>query len=227
MNRSIDHPLDNIVWTALTTAHRHLATGAGLARHYPRDMAPFAAISAATPQAYADLAQHLAGHEARLFRPQEEPTPPGWETLSARPILQMVADVQQVESAAGSIPLGPDDIPDMLALAEIAKPGPFSARTALLGDYIGIRDAGGQLVAMAGERFRCPGHVELSAICVAPAARGRGLGGLLTRHLMQAAFARGESPFLHVFPDNPAARLYEKCGFAIRARHWVIWRRPL
>ena len=62
-------PLDNIVWTALTTAQADLATGTGLARHYPRAAAPFSAIAEATPAAYADLAAGLpAGLEARLFR---------------------------------------------------------------------------------------------------------------------------------------------------------------
>ncbi|WP_341894842.1 GNAT family N-acetyltransferase [Ferrovibrio terrae] len=225
------HPLDNVIWSALTTLHVAFATGSGLARHYPRDMAPFSAIVESTPKAYADLAPGLMGHEARLFRPQKEPTPPGWETLSARPILQMVAErapQQQAGDKAEILLLNPGDIPDMMALADIGKPGPFSNRTALLGQYVGIRDAAnGSLIAMAGERFRCQDYIELSAICVHPAARNRGLGAILVRHLMAAAFERGEIPFLHVFPDNPAARLYERCGFHIRAQHWVIWRRPL
>jgi predicted GNAT family acetyltransferase len=80
---------------------------------------------------------------------------------------------------------------------------------------------------MAGERFRLPGYVELSAICVHPEARRRGLGGVLTRTLMRRALARGEAPFLHVFPDNPAAALYARLGFRERATLWVLWRRPV
>jgi predicted GNAT family acetyltransferase len=119
-------------------------------------------------------------------------------------------------------------VAEMLALADIAKPGPFSTRTVLLGDYVGIREpTAGRLLAMADERVRLPGYVELSAICVHPEARGRGLGRILTHRLAEQALRRGEVPFLHVFPDNPATSLYARWGFQERARPWVIWRRPV
>jgi ribosomal protein S18 acetylase RimI-like enzyme len=123
--------------------------------------------------------------------------------------------------------LGAGDAADMLAQAEAAKPGPFGPRSALLGGFVGVRDADGRLVATAGERFRLPGFVELSAICVRPDARSRGLGAALTRHLVRRALARGEAPFLHVFPDNPAAALYARLGLRERAMLWVLWRRPV
>ena len=226
------HPLDNVVWAALTSAHASFAQGSGLARHYPRDIAPFSAVTEPSARAYADLAAGLAaGVEARLFRPSEDPTPTGWETLSVRPIIQMVAkDVRPGPDAPSDIAvevLTPSDVGEMIALAEITKPGPFGPRTIMLGDYVGVRDENRRLVAMAGERFRIPRHVEVSAICVHPAMRGRGLGRALTQALVARARERGETAFLHVFPDNPAAQLYPQWGFRERARHWVIWRRPL
>ncbi len=230
----MEHPLDNPLWHALVGPHAALAIGRGLARHYPRGVAPFSAIAEPSPAAYADLAADLpAGLEARLFRPAEEPAPPGWETISARPIAQIVAEPSatgaagEADAAAPVLPLGAEDAADMLALAEAAKPGPFGPRSALLGGFVGVRDATGRLVAMAGERFRLPGFVELSAICAHPEARGSGLGALLTRHLVRRALARGEAPFLHVFPDNPAAALYARLGFRERARLWVVWRRSI
>ena len=116
----------------------------------------------------------------------------------------------------------------MLALVKTTNPGPFASRTCELGVYVGIRDPrDGQLIAMGGERFRLESHVELSAIAVHPAARGRGLGATITAHLARAAIARGEVPFLHVFPDNPALGLYRRLGFSKRATLWVLWRRPV
>jgi predicted GNAT family acetyltransferase len=112
----------------------------------------------------------------------------------------------------------------MLVLAEAAKPGPFDRRTVLLGDYVGIRHDG-RLIAMAGERFRLPGYVELSAICVDPGWRGMGLGSCLTRYLAHRARAIGEVPLLHVFPENPAMPVYARLGFRERTRLWVLWRR--
>ncbi len=227
------HQLDNPVWHALAGPHAALALGRGLARHYPRDVAPFSAVAEPSSAAYADLAADLpAGLEARLFRPADEATPPGWETVSGRPVVQMLVeappdDAEEMDSGVPVRALGADDIADMLALAEAAKPGPFGPGTALLGGFVGVRDPAGRLVAMAGERFRLPGHVELSAVCAHPEARGRGLGAVLTRHLVRRALARGEAPFLHVFPNNPAAGLYARLGFRERTSLWVLWRRPV
>jgi len=84
--------LDNPVWHALEGLHRQHALGRGLARHYPRDIAPFSAIAEPSAAAYADLAADLAvGTEARLFRPQAEPLPDGWEETNRFRLLQMVA----------------------------------------------------------------------------------------------------------------------------------------
>jgi ribosomal protein S18 acetylase RimI-like enzyme len=222
------HILDNPVWHALIGPHEKFAAGRGLARHYPRDIAPFSAIAEATPAAYADLAVDLPeGLEARLFRPADEPTPDGWETISAHPIIQMVAERIAAPNSALDDELRaltPDDLPSMLHLAERAKPGPFDQRTPLLGRYVGYHD-GDRLLAMGGERFQVPGFVELSAISVHPDARGRGLGAAVTSHLARLALARGETPFLHVFPENPAVALYQRLGFQERTRLWVIWRR--
>jgi ribosomal protein S18 acetylase RimI-like enzyme len=226
--KSVSEPLDNPVWHALTGPHAGFAFGRGAARHYPRDIAPFSAIAEPTAAAYRDLAADLTlGFEARLFRPTDEAAPPGWEAISARPIVQMVADGTMPEPAgiASIMPLGKADADEMLALAKAARPGPFDRRTVLLGKYVGIRHDG-HLIAMAGERFRLPGYVELSAICVDRHWRGLGFGSCLTRYLAHRAHALGEAPFLHVFPENPAMLLYARLGFRERTRLWVLWRRP-
>jgi ribosomal protein S18 acetylase RimI-like enzyme len=219
--------LDNPVWHALTGPHRMHALGRGAARHYPRDMAPFSAIAEPSATAYADLAADLPSHaEARLFRPTVEPLPDGWEELDRFAMLQMAAGgVSRAPSAALST-LSMADVPAMLDLVAATKPGPFGPRTPLLGRYLGVW-RGDRLVAMAGERLRVPGHVELSAICVHPEARGRGYATALTLHLMRRAFDRGEVPFLHVRPDNVGAvALYRRLGFATRRELVVLWRRP-
>ena len=228
----MDHCLDNPVWHALVGPNAGVAIGDGLARHYPRDMAPFSAVAEPSPAAYVDLKRDLPkGLEARLFRPAEELVPEGWESVGAWPIVQMVLD----RAASGDRgtpadqrvrPLAAVDVAAMLDLAEAAKPGPFDRRTAELGAFVGVfQDK--RLVAMAGERFRLPGYVELSAIAVHRETRGRGLASALILALCQRATERDEIPFLHVFPDNPAMALYERLGFRTRARLWVLWRRPV
>jgi GNAT superfamily N-acetyltransferase len=219
--------LDNPVWHALEGPHRTHALGRGLARHYPRDMAPFSAIAEPSAAAYADLAADLpADAEARLFRPQVDPLPAGWEEINRFAMLQMVATRRPEPVDLPVSPLSPAVVPAMLDLVAATEPGPFGRRTPLLGRYLGIRH-GDRLVAMAGERLRLPGHVELSAICVHPEARGKGYAAALTQTLMRHAFADSEVPFLHVRPDNKAAvALYRRLGFETRRELVVLWRRP-
>jgi ribosomal protein S18 acetylase RimI-like enzyme len=227
--------LDNPIWHALAGPHGRHALGRGLARHYPRDIAPFSAIAEASAAAYCDLADDLpAGTEARLLRPRVEKLPQGWEEIRRFPLLQMVAQrppENASEDPAGegvlsAAVLAQGDAPAMLDLVAATEPGPFARRTPVLGSYLGIRD-GHRLVAMAGERMRVPGYVELSAICVHPDARGKGYAGALTQELMRRAFAQGERPFLHVRPDNaPAVALYRRLGFAARRELVMQWRRP-
>lgn len=225
-------PLDNPIWHALIGPHAAIAFGRGAARHYPRQMSPFSAIAEPTEAAYADLAADLPpGAEVRLFRPAQEPTPRGWETLGATPLEQMIlpsiaVPPHHLPAEARAVSLGQDAAAEMLALVEMTRPGPFGPRTAELGHYIGVRDADGRLVAMAGERLRLSGHTEISAVCVHPDARGQGLAAALIFCLARAVFARGQVPFLHVFPDNPARELYARLGFRPRATLWVMWRRP-
>ena len=219
--------LDNPVWHALTGPHRAHALGRGAARHYPRDIAPFSAIAEPSEQVYADLAADLpANTEARLFRPSVEPLPDGWEELDRFPMLQMVASGPSNGADIAASLLTVADIAAMMDLVAATEPGPFGPRTPLLGRYLGIWQ-GDRLVAMAGERLRVPGHVELSAICVRPEARGKGYAAALTGRLMRLAFEGGEVPFLHVRPDNVGAvALYKRLGFATRRELVVMWRRP-
>jgi ribosomal protein S18 acetylase RimI-like enzyme len=219
--------LDNPVWHALAGPHRAHAIGRGLARHYPRDAAPFSAIAEPSDAAYADLAADLpANTEARLFRPVREALPAGWEETGAFPMLQMVASHLPQAIEAPLAALSADDAPAMLELVAAAQPGPFGPRTPKLGRYLGIRSEG-RLVAMAGERMHLQGYVELSAICVHPDARGRGYGIALVGGLMRLAREQGDVPFLHVRPDNAGAvALYRRLGFEVRRETWVLWRRP-
>lgn len=221
--------LDNPIWHALSGPHQRFAIGDGLARQYPRDMAPFAGIENTTAAAYADLAASLPSNtEARLFRPADEPLPAGWTKVDAFPMLQMIAKSAPAEAAdsARFSTLSSTDVGAMLELVNVAKPGPFDRRTPELGCYVGVW-TDGRLMAMAGERIRVPGYVELSGIATHPDARGQGLASHLTVELMRIAFARDEIPFLHVRAGNPAIPLYQRLGFETRRAIWVLWRKPI
>lgn len=104
----------------------------------------------------------------------------------------------------------------MLRLTELTNPGPFAPRTHELGRYLGIR-ADGMLVAMAGERMRLEGYIEISAVCVHPDFRGQGHAQRLICALAGNATRSGMFPFLHVFADNASAiATYLRLDFLIR-----------
>lgn len=216
--------LDNPVWFALSGAQARFGDRVEHAARFHPDVAPFFAIDAHDDRAYRDLAELLNGApEARLFRATPEQTPAGWRKTFEKPIVQMVCRrAPRLRPDAAIEPLGAIDAAEMMALAESAKPGPFGPRTAALGAYVGVR-LNGRLVAMAGERFKLPGYTEISAICTLPAYRGRGYGGAMVGSLADAILSRDETPILHVFPDNPAIKLYEAMGFQERARLLIVW----
>lgn len=224
--------LDNPAWFALTGPHSGFASGGGLARHYPREIAPYSAIADASPRAIEDLDIELPSQgEVRMFRPAKEPPPRGWQVLSAHPILQMeikYADLPRRFPAERRITaLDVSHVREMLELVHIARPGPFYLKTPLMGSYVGIRDNESQrLVGMIGERFSLNGFVELSALAVLPSARCAGLGAALLASHTRAAFERGLQPFLHVYGDNPAVPTYRRLGYRDRAVLWVLlWAR--
>lgn len=113
--------------------------------------------------------------------------------------------------------LGPDDAQDMLDLATLTKPGPFTLRAQDFGPFWGIRSEG-RLVAMAGQRLGQPGYRELSGVCTHPDVRGQGLGRLMSLFGMERIREAGDAPYLHAYATNAAAiGLYASIGFRLRA----------
>lgn len=219
------HPLDRPVWFSLANAHQPLSQGGPLARRYRDGVHQFASACDDGPQALAALAELLPPGE-RVFVLQAAPivVPPGLQAVQRGRGLQMVATRPLHDEAAQPGPaiglLGEADADDMLALTALTEPGPFLPRTHTMGRFIGVRSGpgdGGALVAMAGERFRPPGHVEVSAVCTHPQWRGQGLARRLSATVAAAIQARGDTPFLHAWLGNTAAiALYRQLGFAPR-----------
>src|SRR4029077_17964312 len=156
---------------------------------------------------------------AVLFTPNAVTAPDEFKVLFAAPGEQMLGTPAESPIAGVEpVTLGAADVPAMLELTELTKPGPFSARTHELGTFLGIR-IDGQLVAMTGERMK-PGHyTEMTAVCVHPDHRGRGYAQMLLGAVARQIVARGEIPFLHVFSNNTSAiALYRRQGMEIRRR---------
>ena len=219
------HPLDNVIWSALTTQHAALARGDLLARRYPSAFTPFAALPKPLEPSVAGfhaLAHGMAVDQVVAMFTLEDIAPPSeLEVVVRRDMVQMVQTAPVPSAHRGDvelISLAPDDAADMAALADRTKPGPFSTRTHELGHFFGVR-MDGTLVAMAGERMRVDGWTEVSGVCTDDAFRGRGLARELVIAVANAIVARGETPFLHAFEDNVSAiGLYKTLGFEVRTR---------
>jgi predicted GNAT family acetyltransferase len=225
------HTLDNVIWRALTTRQVQFAEGFGQARRFVREVTSLSALEEESEQGYASLAE-LVGQDgtAALFLTTAYEPRNGWDLVAAAPLLEMVCEGGSANERSSSAPeisrLGPEDSPQMVALATLTKPGPFGSRTHELGTYLGIR-RDGKLVAMAGERLKVPGYTEVSAVCTHPDHVGKGYARALMTEIMRGIRDLGEIPMLHVRADNTrAVELYERLGFRTRtAGHFAVLRK--
>lgn len=240
------HMLDNPVWHALRGPQRVLGRTTELAGRFGEDVSPFGAIAdgADADMAWEDLARLLgASGTAELTGDLPDP-PPSWTLTSRLEGVQMVGDgmgrretelapsphragestpSRRVEAtsslrtmAPSPVPLGPANVPEMMALVKVAQPGPFEARTIEFGGYMGIR-IDGDMVAMAGERIHPPGYTEISAVATHPDYRRRGLARQVVLSVADNIIRRGDTPILHVLLRNSGAiQLYESLGFTSR-----------
>lgn len=220
VHSSASHPLDYPIWTALTTTHQRLAEGDARAWRYPTDITPFAATADLSPESFAALRAMMSPQDiAVLFTPDAVAPPAGFNVVLVDTGEQMLGTpVETPANGVDIVALGAADVPAMLELTALTKPGPFSTRTRELGTFLGIR-VDGQLAAMAGERMKPLQYTEITAVCVHPSHRGRGYGQILLGAVARQIVARGEIPFLHVFSSNHSAiALYRRQGMEIRRR---------
>ncbi|MER9871851.1 GNAT family N-acetyltransferase [Mesorhizobium sp. M0195] len=213
------HLLDRPIWSALQTRHRAFAQGNDLARRYRPSIVPFAATGADDAESLRALEQLVsAGESVILLQSDAIALPAGLCATSTAAGVQMIAERPlQTVSDKRVQRLTRDDAAEMLALALLTKPGPFTLEALSLGDFCGVKIEG-RLVAMAGERMKQPGYTELSGVCSHPEFRGGGLGKLLSLFVANRIVARGEVPYLHAYASNATAiRLYESIGFRLRS----------
>jgi len=220
--------LDRPVWASLQN-QPHWALGGDLARRFKPDINRFAAARDESEESLAALADLVGPGDDAVYVVQVAPivVPPGLEVVKQAQVVQMIATQALAPDAELQV-LGDEDAPEMLALATLTEPGPFLTRTHTMGRFIGIRMAG-RLAAMAGERMRFPGHVEVSGVCTHPDFRGQGLARRLSAAVTADIQRRGAQAFLHAWTTNTAAiALYETLGFALRTtvNVAVLKRRP-
>lgn len=219
------HPLDRPVWSMLTGRQAHLAEGGAQAVRLDRGYGVFGAAVDTGAGAQEALAALVPGDgELWIVEGEPWPVPPGAREVKRAILAQMVAEGAPPprEGEPVILALGDDDAPEMTALAEHAKPGPWGPKTHCYGPFFGIRE-NGRLLAMAGQRILVPGMAEVSGVSTWEDCRGRGLARALIGHVMREMVARGDQPFLHSYADNAGAiALYESLGFHIRREVHVL-----
>jgi len=229
MTGAMSHPLDRAVWNALTTVQRERGVGGPLARRFHPEIGPICAARDGSAEAAAALGALFEGEEELALLEPSPPAPPPGVVEAMRAIcLQMTARAITPGKASPVevIALGEADASEMLALATLTKPGPFRTKTHTLGRFLGVREKGA-LIAMAGERMRLEGFIEVSAVCTHPDHMGKGLGAALMRAVAGRILDEGATPFLHCYDTNVSAvGLYEKLGFETRAKVWhAAWKK--
>lgn len=213
------HPLDRPAWTALTTRQSPLALGGDRARRFDPAIVPFAATVDDDADSLAALAA-LVGADETIVMLQASAImlPDRLAAVMAADAVQMIATRPVERIADPRIErLTQADAAEMLALATLTRPGPFTLRAQDLGPFWGIR-SGGRLVAMAGTRMAVPRFTELSGLCTHPEFQGQGLGRLMLRFVAGEIAAAGDTPMLHAYASNVRAiALYESIGFELRS----------
>lgn len=221
--------LDNPVWEALSSKQSHFNTGNEILKYFPADIAPFIAIQRWDEKWLKILSDQIPSQRSFSILTAQKPVlPPSLEISFTTPLYQMYCPLLKPVADPGIIihRLIDDDIPKMLELTAITKPGPFYKRTIDFGNYIGIFD-NGKLVAMAGDRLSINGYTEISAICTHPDHLGKRYASYLITHACERIIQDGNTPFLHVRTDNlRAIEGYKKMGFTIRADiYFAIFRK--
>ncbi|BBG02365.1 FR47-like protein [Pseudonocardia autotrophica] len=224
MHADLDTALRNPVPDTLTGRLREFGSVRGRAARFDREVSPFGGMPLApTHDDWSDLAVLCGpGNPVVLVRAGDGPPelPAGWELERAFPGVQMDGSGVPGEPDDDAIELGPADRAEMAELTARTEPGPWLARTAELGGFLGFRHDG-RLIAMAGERMRiggpgAAGATEISAVCTDPDFRGKGLARRLVGAVAAGIVARGERPLLHASAVNTGAiRLYRDMGFVV------------
>jgi ribosomal protein S18 acetylase RimI-like enzyme len=227
-------PLDNPIWTALTTKQAQVAHSNALARRFQPEMALLGALAANTAMAFDSLTQLIQRDAVTLYFNTPPKLAAGWEVLRAVELQQMVledgatadtsAEGSQAVNAAHASDTQPEvieltlaDIPEMSIIYAATRPGrTLCPRIQKLGQFLGIREDG-KLVAMGGLRLHFAGYREITTVATLPGHEGRGYATALMRALMERIHMRRERPFLTVRTDNTRAiEIYRRLGFRER-----------
>jgi ribosomal protein S18 acetylase RimI-like enzyme len=204
----------------LNSGSASFAFGDGVVRFIDRRIGFFAGIPLYDTEHLDQLYEAMdSGMRVIVFPPGFLDLDTKWKVRNDNALLQMVFEKPSINlsSDASIRALAAADVPEMLALTQLAKPGPFLENTIDFGGYFGFF-VDGKLVSMAGTRLAAGPYTEVSAVCTHPDFVGQGLAQRVLPHVINYIQQQGQIPYLQLYPDNlPALRLYQRLGFVERA----------
>jgi ribosomal protein S18 acetylase RimI-like enzyme len=223
----MDHILDNMIWTAITTGNNDIAIINGDVGCYLPDIAPFAGMKvfndANLKKLYEFIPVNRSVAISSLNKMDHDES--RWTLLQPMDVTQMVYEHSvktfTTENSPLIVPLSEVHVPQMMELTALTRPGPFLQQTIRFKNYFGIF-IDGRLAAMTGQRMHPRPYMEVSAVCTHPDFRGMGYAKALMLHVMKIILDNSFTPFLHVLSNNSnAIELYKTIGFRIRKEIFV------
>jgi GNAT superfamily N-acetyltransferase len=223
------HSLDNPIWSALNTSDAHMNLGSGGIAIFSPDVSPFVGLEHWDDSSQKKLFDYLpVGRSVSTLIAKPFIHSENFDLIFSLGLYQMVCSKPKLYSGTDVPlqPLGEDQIPAMLELTALTKPGPFTQRTIEFGNYLGVFE-NAQLIAMSGERLHLSHYTEISAVCTHPLYAGKGYAAVLVDRLSNQIQKSGKSAFLHVRQDNQRAiKLYQGLGFEIRSEIYFAVMKP-
>lgn len=211
--------LENPVWQALGSGDSLLNQGDQVIKYFSTAVSPFLGMESWEKENQLHLLKSMLAERSFSVMIQDQINfIDQFEVVFTTPLYQMVCNklIPALLSSTKSNALELKDVPAMLVLTALTKPGPFLSETINFGNYIGIYD-NEKLISMAGERLHPENFTEISAVCTDPDYLGKGYAAHLMTEAAERIIENGRTPFLHVRKDNTRAiSMYERLGFETR-----------
>jgi hypothetical protein len=205
----------NPVWAAATGPQNELVTSIGNAVRLDGPAGTFAGVhDVRDRRAWHDLRSLFAEGETATMIADRITVPPDWRVVEQDTALQLIGRDVLPAVRAGRTILDPEIVPLDLWPAAPGPP-PWSHR-------IGVRRSD-RWSAVAGERLRAPGWVEIAAGSRSRSSSGREVIARLAAASAVAARRRGYLPFILVRADD--ARLLTRLvliGFGVAATARIV-----
>ena len=223
----MDHILDNMIWNAISTGNNDIAIINGDVGCYLPEIAPFAGMKVFNEPNLKKLYEFIPANRSvaisSLHKMDHDES--RWKLIQPMDVTQMVyehsVNTFSTKNSPLIVPLSEENVPQMIELTALTRPGPFLQQTIRFKNYFGIFTEG-RLAAMSGQRMHPSPYMEVSAVCTHPDFRGMGYAKALMLHVMKLILDNSFTPFLHVLSNNSnAIELYKTIGFRTRKQIFV------